>query len=237
MLFVIAIVVAVIAVAVSLLLWTPWGRGYLRDLAERQAESFLHADVEIGALDGSLLHGATLHDLVIARDDRQLLSVDRVRVDYSITELLSGQLHFPLISLEHLMLRAEAIPALLPERKPSPGGGRSFSLDRVLIEWGEIVIGAAPAQVGGFRVPDVIHALNAELSVEATPNRTVVDVKRLSFVGESPPVTVKRFAGAVTIADGDLALEHVTVQLVESSVTFSARIDNFRQLGRNDAED
>jgi autotransporter translocation and assembly factor TamB len=236
-LLVIAVVIAVMAVGVSLLLWSPWGRGYLRDLAERQAEAFLNADVEIGGLDGSLLFGATLHDLVIARDDRRLLAIDRVRVDYSITGLLAGQLGFPLISLDHLVMRAEAIPALLPERKPGAGGGRSFTLDRVLIDQGEITIGPTPAQVGGFRVPDVIRDLNAELSVNAGPDRTVVDVKRLSFVGEAPAVTIKRFSGAVTLADGDLVLDRVNVQLAESSLTFSARIDNFRKLGGNNAED
>jgi hypothetical protein len=228
-----AIVVAALAVAVSLLLWSPWGRSYLRDLAERQAKSFLDADVEIGRLDGSLLFGATLHDLVVSRNERRLLSVDRVRVDYAITELLAGRLDIPLISVEQLVLRAAAIPALLPERKPGARGGRSFTLERVRVERGEILIGLEPAQVGGFRVPDAIHDLDAELRVAVAPDRTVVDIRHLSFVGESPPVTVNRFSGAVTIADGDLVLDHVNVQLAESSLTFSARIDNFRKLGGN----
>jgi autotransporter translocation and assembly factor TamB len=236
-LIVIAIVVAVIAAAVSLLLWSPWGRNYLRDLAEQRAESFLNADVEIGQLGGSLLYGATLDDLVVEQDGRRLLSVDRATVDYSLFQLLSGQLAFPLISLDHLVLRADAVPVLMPERKPSAGSGRSFTLDRIVVDRGEILIGSTPAQVGGFRVPDAIQELDAELRVEVAPDRTVVNVKRLSFVGESPSVTVTRFAGTVTIADADLVLERVHVQLAESSLTFSARIDNFRKLGGNDAED
>jgi hypothetical protein len=236
-LLVIAIVVVVIAVAISLVLWTPWGRGYLRDLAERQAESFLKAEVEIGRLDGSLLYGATLHNLVITQDDQRLLAVDRVRVDYSITGLIAGRLDFPFISLDHLVLRADAISALLPEREPGASGGRSVSLDRIVVDRGEIIVGPTPAQVGGFRVPDVIRNLLADLSVNAAPDRTVVNVTRLSFVGEAPPVTVKRFSGVVTIASGDLVLDHISVQLAESSLTFSARIDNFRKLRGNNAED
>ena len=158
-------------------------------------------------------------------------------MDYSISGLLAGQLDFPLISLEHLRLRAEAIPALLPERKPGASGGRSFTLGRVLIDGGEISIGPAPAQVGGFRVPDVIRQLQADLSVNAAPDKTVVNVTRVSFVGEAPPVTVNRFSGVVTIEDGDLVLGRVTVQLAESSLTFSARIDNFRKLGGHHAAD
>ena len=178
-----------------------------------------------------------VHDLVIARAGRRLLSVDRVRVDYSISELIGGKLHFSLISLDHLVMQAGAIPVLLPERKPRAVSGRAFTLNRVRIDRGEIIIGPAPAQVGGVRVPDVIRDLNAELSVEAAPGRTVVDVHRLSFVGESPAVTVKRFAGVVTIADGDLVLDRISMQLAESSLTFSARIENFRHLGQSHDED
>jgi hypothetical protein len=236
-LLVIALLVAVIAAAVSLLLWSPWGRSHLRDLAEQRAASYLNADVEIGRLGGSLLYDATLDDLVVERDGRRLLSVDRATVGYSLFQLLSGDIELSLISLDHLVLRAEAVPALMPERKPGAGGGRSFTLDRIVVDGGEILIGPMPAQVGGFRVPDVIHGLDAELRVDAAPDRTVVNVKRLSFVGESPAVTVTRFAGTVTIADGDLVLDRVRVQLAESSLTFSARIDNFRKLGGSDAED
>jgi hypothetical protein len=232
-----AIVVAVLVVAVVVVLWTSWGRSYLRDLAEQQAESRLAADVRIGCLDGSLLYGATLHDLVLARGGQPIVSIDRVEVEYSVFDLFGGPIKFPLVSLDHPVVRINRIGGLLPEREPRNGGGASFAIERLVVNQGEVVIGGEPEQIDGFRVPDVIRRLQADLKLAVAPNRTVVDLKRLAFVGASPAVTVQEVSGTVRIADGDLALEDMSVRLAESFFKFSATIENFRALGGDDGED
>jgi autotransporter translocation and assembly factor TamB len=231
---VVAVVLLVLIIVV--VVEAPWGRGYLRHIAERRASALLNADVTIGDLSGNLFSGATLSELGIERDGQRIVAVDRVRVEYSPVELLRGPLAFRRIALDRLRVRAGAVGALVPPNT-GDGGRRSFSVRTLTLRDAEVWIGPEPAQVDGFRVPDVIRRLQAELSLQMNPSVTSIALKRLSFVGESPPVTVENISGTVRIAGGDLVLEDMQARLAESSLEFSATIENFRRLGEHHDED
>jgi hypothetical protein len=49
----------------------------------------------IGRLDGNLWSGATLTDVRITQDGREVVRVERVRVTYSVRQLLSRHWRFP----------------------------------------------------------------------------------------------------------------------------------------------
>jgi autotransporter translocation and assembly factor TamB len=234
---VVLVVIALVTVAL-LALQTPWAHDYLRGLAERRASAVLGADVHIGSLGGSLLSGASIHDLTIQRGKQPIVSIGGVTVDYDVFELIGGTLHFPRIVVERPVVQATNIASLFPKRdRPRQGSGTAFTIDELVINDGRVVIGAQPEQVAGFRVPDVIRELQARLALHSGSNETSVTVKQLSFVGASPAITLKQLSGSVSIEQGDLILKDINVQLAESSFEFGGTIRDFRSLGESDEED
>ena len=224
--------VALVAVAL-ILLQSPWGREYVRDLAERRAEAALDADVTIGRLGGSLLFGATIDDFAIARNGERLVVIDRVSVDYDVFDLMAGRLDLQQVELVQPVIQADAIRMFtrLGGRGDGQGSQRTFSIGEIVIRNARMIIGEQPAEVGGFRVPDVIRDLDASVALRIGPDGTRVAVDRLSFTGEAPELTLQSMTGTIVIHDGDLALEDISVQLGESSFEFGGTIENFGKLG------
>ena len=78
---------------------TAWFRDWARGFGERQAARLLNGELRIGRLDGNLWSGATLTDVAITQDGRQVVTVERVRVAYNVRQLLSRNWRFPEIAL------------------------------------------------------------------------------------------------------------------------------------------
>jgi autotransporter translocation and assembly factor TamB len=224
--------------AALLALQTPWAHDYLRGLAERRASAVLNAEVGIGSLGGPLLTGASVRELTIRRANQPIVSIAGVTVDYDPFELIGGTFHLPKIVVDRPVVQATNIASLFPKRDQSrQGSGTAFTIDELVIKDGRVVIGATPEQVAGFRVPDVIRDLQAQLRLHSGSDETSVDVKQLSFVGASPAITLKQLSGSVSIDQGDLILKDISVQLAESSFEFGGTIRDFRSLGESDEED
>ncbi len=88
--FRIAIVsVAIVLVGAALLVHTSFFRAQALELLESRLNETLHGRIELGALEGILLHRATLRNVVL-RDasGRPVLEIDAVRVDPDIASLI-----------------------------------------------------------------------------------------------------------------------------------------------------
>lgn len=236
----VGVVLTVLAVSLVLLLVlrTSWGRDYVRSIAEARASAAIGADVSLGRLSGSLLFDAVVDDVRIERDGRRLASVNSVRASYDPWDLLRGRIEIASVILDGPNIRAAALAGLGGAGQDPAGGPGRRSLRRVLIEElqvrsGRVTVGSQPAEVGGFRVPDVIRALDARLRLDIGAEGTTVEVDRLSFVGEAPSITLRNLSGTVVIARGDLVLRDISVQLAESSFEFGGTIANFRRLGQS----
>jgi hypothetical protein len=178
------------------------------------------------------LSRAIVDRLVIERDGQPIVAADRISVDYDPLQLIGGDFTFDRIAVEQPVIHATRLGSLLPQRgEPRASGGRRLRFDEIVVNDGRVVIGSAPKEVDGFRVPDVLRALQARLSLEVDPGRTAVVIERVSFVGEAPAVTLKQLTGTVRIVRDDLVLEEIDVQLAESSFQFGGTIENFRTLG------
>ena len=78
---------------------TSWFRDWARGFGERQAARLLNGQISIGRLDGNLWNGATLSNVAVTQDGRQVVTVERVRVTYNVRQLLSRNWQFPEITL------------------------------------------------------------------------------------------------------------------------------------------
>ena len=118
--------VAVLVAAALVATQTAWFRDWARSFGERQAARLLNGELRIGRLDGNLWSGATLTNVAITQDGRQVVTVERVRVTYNVRQLLSRNWQFPEITLTRpsIVLSHDAsgwrIANLLrPRRSPS----------------------------------------------------------------------------------------------------------------------
>ena len=66
---------------------TAWAKNRIRDLIVRQANQYLTATLAIGRLEGSLLRGLQLGDVVLLRDGKPMIAIDEIALSYSIQEL------------------------------------------------------------------------------------------------------------------------------------------------------
>jgi uncharacterized protein involved in outer membrane biogenesis len=123
---------------------TAWFRDWARGLGERQAARLLNGQLSIGRLDGNLWSGATLTDVRITQDGREVVRVERVRVTYRVRQLLSRQWRFPEITLTRpsIVLIHDAagwhIANLLRPRRNDSPNAQPVELPSLLVEQGTV---------------------------------------------------------------------------------------------------
>lgn len=217
-------------------LQTPWGRDYVRRLAERQASSALGADVSIAGLRGSLIWGASLDGLAVTQAGQEVMSAEQVSARYDAFDFLRGAFVLDEIVIDRPVVRTSALGRLGREEPQDAQASRfALSIGRIEVHDGTVHVGEDLQEVGGVEMPDVLRDVQAELSLEIAADRTHVAVRHLSFAGKAPDLTLERLSGVVLLDGPDLVLENIAIQLAESSMTVSGTIDNFRNLGGSDA--
>src|SRR5258708_21120269 len=68
---------------------TAWFRQWLRGYVERQAQQYVNGTVSIGSLGGNLFYGIELGDVSFDVNGEHILTLKRVEVKYSISELVA----------------------------------------------------------------------------------------------------------------------------------------------------
>jgi hypothetical protein len=82
------IVFAVLLVVIAVLSQTRMARDFLREQTVSYLNNSYRGSFSLGGVDGSILWGITLHDLVVRSQNAEMLRVSRISVGYSIAELL-----------------------------------------------------------------------------------------------------------------------------------------------------
>src|SRR6185437_3880700 len=85
-----AILFAVLVVTIAILSQTHMARDFLRQQTVSYLNNSYRGNFRLGAIDGSLLRGITLHDLVVRHQSTEVLRVSRVAIGYSMAELIGA---------------------------------------------------------------------------------------------------------------------------------------------------
>src|SRR4030095_5974997 len=119
---------------------TSWFRNWARGVGGPQAARLCNGQLAIERLDGNLWSGATLTNVRITQDGREVVRVERVRVTYDIRQLLSRQWRFPKITLVRpsIVLIHEAagwhIANLLRPRRNDSPNAQPVELPSLVVE-------------------------------------------------------------------------------------------------------
>ena len=150
--FVVALVVALAGLAVvGGLLWlrTPWGNEFVRGQIESRLDAALQGSVRLGRVEGDVLTGLALHDLVIEDEDGGLLlRAERARARYSLRPLFDRRIAVDEVQLLRPEIRLvrgaderwnfQEIFAREPKPPGPPGWGSWIRIGAIEIEDGVV---------------------------------------------------------------------------------------------------
>jgi hypothetical protein len=231
---------AVIVGGLLLVLQTGWARARLAGLIAAQAERYVDADVSIATIEGDLFGSAALRNVVVTRDGRDIISVERVELSYDLLALLGGALALNDVTLERPVIdltggpEGLALAGLFTGGRPpdaSPAASRPFLIDPIVVVDARVVIGPSPEQMGALDVPDRLEQLNARLSVAGAAGRTTVQVEHLSLVAVEPHLELRKLSGGVVIGPDNLAFDNLSVETAASTFALDGTVANFRDIG------
>lgn len=205
--------VVIIAVIGAALLQTAWMKNYLRGIAEQQAERFTGADVSIRALTGNLITGAVLHGVRLTRDGQPIVHAPQVAVEYSLLDLLTGDVDIgsirlvdPVVHLRrtpegYLNLAALGRAAAEGERPAASSGTarRGWGIGDAAVEDGTLVIHDNVVTGQAFNAPERLVDIDGSINLGARAGSPglALHIDQLSFRAETPALRV-------TSASGDL---------------------------------
>jgi len=206
---------------------TAWFRDWARGLGERQAARLLNGQLSIGRLDGNLWSGATLTDVRITQDRREVVRVERVRVTYNVRQLLSRQWRFPAITLTrpsivliHDTAGWHIANLLRPRRNDSPNA-QPVELPSLLVEQGTVAIEDATASPGGPRWPARVERLDGDFGLTLSRGLMDLTIRRATFDAAQPALRVAELSGHWTARDGRHNVENLHLRTATSTLDTS----------------
>ena len=212
---------------------TGWAKNYLRDLIVRQANQYLTATLEIGALDGSLVRGIELADVRLARDGEPIIMIDRVALSYSIRELVDRGTTINRIRVERPRVVAARQPdgrwnlaALVrrdAQQQERRGPRRPIHIRSIEVVDGDVSVrdqltlafAVAPRRYG---------ALNASLAFDYEPVEWRLDFENASWDGGGSDLTMNRLSGVIANGSSGLTFEKLVVETPRSAFTVDGRV-------------
>lgn len=214
----------VVVALVAAVLATAPGHRALRNWAVSALAKQIDGTVSIGSVGGTLWRAATVRDITLAtRDGRPVISADRVRVSFALTDLVRGRFRFSHITLAHPVVVLEQDTAgrwnvqrlfRLPRHAATPGGPRPLvDLRDVTILDGTLIV--RERHRSGAPLERTVTGLTATLSrLRAShPDSSGIyaDIRTLHLRAVNPSLAVDR-ADGTALLDGDsvrFALEHL----------------------------
>jgi uncharacterized protein involved in outer membrane biogenesis len=206
---------------------TAWFRDWARGFGERQAARLLNGQLAIGGLDGNLWSGATLTDVRITQDGREVVRVDRVRVTYSARQLMSRHWRFPEITLTRpsIVLIHDAngwhIANLLRPRRNDSPNAQPVELPSLVVQQGTVLIEDAAATAGGPRWPARVQALDGDFGLTLSRGLTDLVIRKATFEASQPALRVAELSGHWTAQDGAHTVRDLHVRTAASTVDAS----------------
>jgi len=215
--------VAVLVAAALVATQTAWFRDWARSFGERQAARLLNGELRIGRLDGNLWSGATLTNVAITQDGRQVVTVERVRVTYNVRQLLSRNWRFPEITLTRpsIVLIHDAsgwrIANLLRPRRNDSTAAQPVQLPSLVIEQGTVTIEDATAR-DDVRWPHEVQDLDGDFGLTLSRGLTDLTIRRASFDTAQPALAVAELSGHWIARDGSHEVRDLHLRSAASAI-------------------
>ena len=214
----------------------------MRQYVETEASNFLNGRLTIGALTGNLFEGVSLENVVIAVDDRPVVSIPRLRLEYNLINSVSRSISIhrivvdrPTITVEHdpsgwsvsNLVKKEGVEA------DRTGPARPFTADSVIVTGGSIIIND-DAPSASIVWPRQVDDLDAELSFAYEPVRYSMTLASLSFRTSDPSLVLNRLSGTITVRDDTIFGDQIELATDGSMITIDGAVHDYLSQPRLD---
>jgi TamB, inner membrane protein subunit of TAM complex len=236
-LLVITLVLLIAAVALAIVaIQTPYFKDWLRRYVTRQAVQVLNGELTIRRLGGNLFYGVELDDVAITHEGGRTIVIDRVKIDYSVFDLISRGIIIDELVLDRPIVLARQtaegwnLTRLVKQRTEERprGPGRPITISAIRITDGRLRVerSVAPAEPGVRRVATgqqassvtTLEDLDLFMRLHYQTGELGVDVQHLNVQSTSPSWRIGRFVGNVARKEDALHLQGVRVQMPRSDL-------------------
>ncbi len=205
---------------------TAWFRERVRRLAMRQADAALDGTLVIGAVEGNLLGGVVLRDVVLSQHDVPVVRVGRVQVDYALRDVLGAGRVVRRIVVDRPVIDAVHTPEgwnvahLLKPRPPVPPDSprATFTLPDITVTNGQLTVREHGVSAT-TSIPRRVEGLTFEGAVTSRPHELGIDVRRLTFRTGQPDLDLRSLAGRVINGPSGWRFQSIAARTGESDVT------------------
>jgi autotransporter translocation and assembly factor TamB len=212
---------------------TAWAKNRIRALIVRQANQYLTATLSIGRLEGSLLRGIQLGDVVLSRDGKPMIAIDEIALSYSIRELVEAGTRIRRLRLT----RPRVVGAKQPDgrwdlfavvkresqEQERTGPNRPIEIQSIDVIDGDVRL-RDPLDFGATHLPTHFASLNASMKFAYYPVRWQLTFNEISWIGTEPDLTVTKLAGIFGRGPRGWFFEQLYVQTPRSAFTLDGGI-------------
>jgi autotransporter translocation and assembly factor TamB len=238
-----ALVYAIAALLVVVLLAiaaveTGWVKNAIRRLIVSQANNYLTARLDIGRLEGSLFRGLTLDDVHLTQDGQTIVSIDEVKLTYSIRELFepgliirSVRLTKPRVLVARLAdgrWNMSAIVKRESRQRERSGPGRPLHVLAIEVADGDVEI-RDDLSFGDVHIPSRYASLNATGSFDYKPVTWTIRLANISWTGDATHLAMERLAGDWSVGPQGWEFDNLSVRTPRSAFAVSGRVNRDTQ--------
>ncbi|MBI5471551.1 MAG: hypothetical protein HY961_04320 [Ignavibacteriae bacterium] len=241
----------VVLVAMGFLTQTQFFRNQLRSFALAQLDSLLNADVHLGEITGNLIGGFSIDSVSISVQDKTFLTASALMIRYDLFQLPSKRVtvgSLTLVRPQIALLRGrDSVWNFERMIRPTPDDPEATPFD-----W-PIVVGKLQMQEGTVRLIDsasladpdhergdpyfvefhdfLLRNFSMEISsVLIAPDDKRAKINYISFVSDTPTVTLKRLAGTFRVTNREATVQNMTIETTRSKLFLDASLKNFSLL-------
>ncbi len=214
---------------------TAWAKNRIRGLIVRQANQYLTATLAIGRLEGSLVRGIQLGDVLLARNGKPMIAIDEIAVRYSIRELFqAGTVIRTLRLTRPRVVGAKQqdgrwdLGALIKresQEQERTGPKRPIEIQTIEVIDGDVLL-RDPLDFGAAHVPTHFASLNATLRFVYVPVRWTLTFKQISWIGSEPELSVTNLTGGLGRGPQGWFFDRFAVQTPRSRFTLEGGVNN-----------
>lgn len=233
-----AVVLLFLLIAIAGLTQTKTFRASVRSMVLDELNTVFHASIAFGELQGNLITGFSIPDLVLQLDGRTILSAERVEARYDPTSLLFNKVTLTRLTVVrpriHLWRDSGGtwnITGLLAPGDPdSTGTSWAVSVHRIELLEGTFTLTDSTAGMvpDGGQAFDFGHLSLNPFTIRAgatiDPDGVTLAIHTFGFESSQPAFRLEELSGEFEIRERSTAARNVKIRTRESRLTLSASL-------------
>ena len=196
------LLIVIILFAALIMIQTKPFKEKLVSIVEQQSKKYINGDLTIGSLEGDYFTHLILKDVVLKMDSDTIASIKEIEARYELAPVLNKQIIVTklLISQPFLFLKqvndtSWNVQQIMKPSEPGPvDTTTSKSSYAIKLKLFRLADGTLRIQSSDTLIPQQIHHLNTQFSLQMIKDQLLVQMKNLSLQTAHPDLELKKLA-------------------------------------------